>query len=120
MKKKVFWLRPVLFFAALLLIIASCATEDVTRAPDLEQQNGIKSSIVSLERLKTMPGVVEKIADVKHASKKYGRLINDTINNFIINTDNVLLIENGNYQSLTFPITRDEPSGTVENLFLHP
>lgn len=42
----------------------------------------------------------------------------DSVNNFTVETDEVLLLEYANLHSLTFPIHRNEPNGLLENLVL--
>jgi len=66
-----------------------------------------------------MPGVMDKLNSfTRRGSNK--KLVSSGKYKFSVDTEKVLLLEKGNYKSLTFSILRDGPSNKFENLFLHP
>ncbi|MCW1147044.1 hypothetical protein [Flavobacterium lacisediminis] len=107
-------LKKIIPFAFILIafIIFSCS-EDYEIHEHNHNHSKIKVKPISINNVITNQKAFEKLTNPKSRFKTNSssdRIINDTINNFSIETDNGIFIEDGNYNSYTFKITR--PNGS--------
>ena len=119
-KKKFFAFKKLSALLLLFGTIIACTNEEFI--DKLENSNNFKKSKVNLEELKKLkPNAAKKIIGVKNKNVD-SRLIHDNLNNFSFDTDNMLLIENGNKYWLTTRIIRDTlvENSLIENLLLSP
>jgi len=117
MKYRVKLLLP--FLCAILLV--ACEKDDTASSGEKDLHiHGLKEKHISMKDLKAMPKAIEALEKVlqKKSKAKNNKNAYDPDNDFFINTDSILLIENGSYSSLTFPIFRLEDKGVLENLVL--
>ena len=102
-----------------LFLFYNCATEESVNT--VTETNELKSRLISLDELKQMPMVMNKLNEInQQQTEANARTLNSAKYKFSINTERVLLIERGDYRSLTFPVVRDSANGYMENIFLHP
>lgn len=121
MKKK----HSVFYFFALItasfLFITGCNDDDFHEHK--YEKPGIKSSKLTSSDLQKYPNAIAVIGKVKKKiftplDVTTNKVVIDSLNNFTIETDEILLLEYANLHSLTFPIHRNEPNGLLENLVL--
>lgn len=115
-KKKNFFLYFV--FSALFLT-TSCMKEDLEENDNESNKRIVKR--ITLEEFQKNKAAFAKYEQI--VTKKInvqGKMIYNELYDFYIDTNSILYIENGNYNSMTFPIYRDENAENIhENLFLH-
>ena len=115
-KKKNFFLYFV--FSALFLT-SSCMKEDFEENESQSSKRIVKR--ITLDEFRKNKAAFAKYEQI--ASKKgnvQGKMVYNELYDFYIDTNSILYIENGNYNSMTFPIYRDENTENIhENLFLH-
>ena len=93
-------------------VIFSCS-EDYEVHDHNHNESKIKVKSITIQDISTNARALEKLTNPKSRFKtnsSMDRIINDTINNFSIETDYGLYIEEGDYHSYTFKITR--PNGS--------
>ena len=93
-------------------VIFSCS-EDYEVHDHNHNESKIKVKPITIKDVSTNARALEKLTNPKSRFKTNSstdRIINDTINNFSIDTDYGLYIEDGDYHSYTFKITR--PNGS--------
>ena len=93
-------------------VIFSCS-EDYEVHDHNHNESKIKVKPITIQDVSTNARALEKLTNPKSRFKtnsSMDRIINDTINNFSIDTDYGLYIEDGDYHSYTFKITR--PNGS--------
>ena len=93
-------------------VIFSCS-EDYEVHDHNHNESKIKVKPITIQDVSTNARALEKLTNPKSRFKtnsSMDRIINDTINNFSIDTDYGLYIEEGDYHSYTFKITR--PNGS--------
>lgn len=104
------------------IIITSCEydIDDNSENHQHHKKNEFKMSKITLDDVKQNPEALSKLTNtkkVKSLSKINHKIINDTINNFSIDTEIGTFIESDNYHSYTFKVFR--PNGSIyllENL----
>ena len=111
----------LLFITAILL--GSCEKDESNTQKN--ETNKITRKKISLAELKNHEKNFSKFGEVSQKTRRdiNNRLVIDTLYNFIIDTDNMILNQYENYTSVTAPIfrTNNQNSNTnvVENLFIH-
>lgn len=109
----------------ILLAITSCQKDDDLVAPTSKklESNILKVTPISLKELKQNTLVYNKITDSKskfNITNSTSKIINDNTNNFSINTDTGIYIENGYHHSYTFEVERlNGANYLLENLVLN-
>ena len=119
-KKKFISLIKMSTLLLLFGLFIACTNEEFI--DKLENSNNYKKTKVNLEELKKLkPKAANKISGIKNKSINE-RIIHDNLNHFSFDTDNMLLIENGNKYWLTTRIIRDTlvENSLTENLVLSP
>lgn len=111
MKHKLKKIIPSAFFL-IAFIIFSCS-EDYEIHDHNHNHSKIKVKPISINDVISNQKAFEKLTNPKSRFKtnsSFNRIINDTVNNFSIETENGIFIEDGDYHSYTFKITR--PNGS--------
>lgn len=121
--KKVFK-RIVLFVTAIfLLFMFSCSEESSVETIQTETKiHVIKKSNLSLDKIKEkaiLLNTINALSLKQEEYKKSTKLVYDSINEFYIDTDNIILQEGDLGKSYTFSIIRENKSPYVENLTIH-
>ncbi|MFL9844742.1 hypothetical protein [Flavobacterium rhizosphaerae] len=126
MKKNLLRLtKPLISIFIFIILLNSCENDDSLKTNQIVNvdSNGVSSKIISLKDIEGIPGLMDKISQIKslrNQSNSNQRIIDNKEFDFIIDTDSVLLVQKGSYHSLSFPVYRDEDNHLQENLFLHP
>jgi hypothetical protein len=103
-------------FMGILLTFTACQEDDIefTR----EKSGTVTSRLINYDELKAMPKAMAKLQKIKE--EKLKKSVYNERYDFTVDTTEVLLIEIGDYHSLTFSIIRDSTyDDTVENLVLN-
>ena len=111
-----------LLFSFFLILFMSCQQDDSKTGQSEENiyDYGLKEKFISYNDLQNMPEALKIVNSIKEkrVSDKNERVVYDSIYDFFINTDRILMMENGRYHSLTFPIFRLPDNNFTENLVL--
>jgi hypothetical protein len=108
----------LLFITAMLL--GSCEKDESNTQKN--ETNKITRKKISLAELKNHEKIFSKFEEVSKKTNTdiNNRLVIDTLYNFIIDTENMILNQYENYTSITAPIFRiNNNKEVVENLFIH-
>lgn len=118
MKQKLKTISKLLTFF-LLIIASSCQTENDFVENDSNPKE-YKMKRINFEELKNTPKAYSTVQKMQNAQEnmKHSRAIYDSINDFIINTDNISVTELGNNQWYTFSVSRTYSTDKKENLVL--
>lgn len=118
MKQKIN-LISIFLTISFLLSLTSCQVEEETIAGKNSNQS-FKIKRISEKEIKNFPEALEKIKDIDNLKfrKTSQKIVNDTVLNILIDTNEAVLIEGENYTSLTFPVFRDN-SNDFENLVVY-
>lgn len=109
-------MRSWLLCVTILPFLVNCSSEE---SLTLERNaDEVKARLITFEELQGMPKAMEKLNSL--TVRKNKRLAYSSKYDFTVDTDKILLVEKGAYQSLSFPVYWDKENGYVENLFLHP
>lgn len=103
-----------------LLTTMSCQIEEDTIASQTTNTS-FKVKRINETEISNFPKALEKIKAINSSSKSKrttSKIVNDTILDIIIDTNEAILIEDENYTSLTFPIFRSN-SNDFENLVVY-
>lgn len=65
-----------------------------------------------------MPKAYKKFNEIHEGKALHGKMIYDSINNFIVNTSTIFITAGNNINAITFKVERSLPNGFVENLVL--
>lgn len=113
MKKHI--LKVLLLCCAMLLL--NCQNDDRQFEEEATQLPIFKE--IGFEELQRFPKAVEKIQNLGlRGDNLHSRTVYDSVNNFTIHTDKILLVEFNDYHWITFPISRDYPTDATENIIL--
>ncbi|MDR6157965.1 hypothetical protein QF023_001481 [Chryseobacterium sp. SLBN-27] len=118
MMKKISWLFLLTVF--LTFFLHSCRTEDLLQEERYGKQ-AVKVSVIEKQQLLTESHLLDKLS---HIQSKSGRSSiaksarENILKDAIIGTREVLLAEDGNNKTYTFPIYRTYLSDKIENLVL--
>lgn len=104
-------------FSCLFLFIACEPETFEEKEQDSDSNTSIFLKKLSLEELRQQHPVMEKLESIATDFRK-NKPESGSDYGFIVNTDEVVYIENGEQHSYTFLITRDDPISEVENLVL--
>ena len=119
------YLKLGILLFGISLAITGCQKDDdliVTTSEKLES-NILKIKSISFEELKQNTLVYNKITDSKskfNVTNSASKIVVDNTNNFSINTDAGIYIENGHHHSYTFEVERvNDVNYLLENLVLN-
>jgi len=100
------------------ILLLGCAVEDHENFQQKAHMR-LKKTYITLPELSEISGASEKLAEVQQKKERsLQRGVYDSINDFTINTDKILLMESEGYSSITFSLSRDYETSLVENLVL--
>lgn len=105
--------KSINFSLLLTLFVFFSCSEDNEINYHNHNESRIKVKQITIQDLSTNQKVLEKLTNPKsrfEINSSTNRIINDSINNFSIDTDFGLYIEDGDYHSYTFKIKR--PNGS--------
>lgn len=107
------------FVFSALFLTTSCMKEDLEENNTQSNKRIVKRiTLEEFQKNKAAFAKYEQIATKK--SNVQGKMVYNELYDFYVDTNSILYIENGNYNSMTFPIYRDENMENIhENLFLH-
>jgi uncharacterized membrane protein YgcG len=107
------------FVFSALFLTTSCMKEDLEENNSQSNKRIVKRiTLEEFQKNKAAFAKYEQIATKK--SNVQGKMVYNELYDFYVDTSSILYIENGNYNSMTFPIYRDESTENIhENLFLH-
>lgn len=119
MTQKTKQLKQFLTFTILAGFLFGCNADEESLSNLQNKNNHIMYKTVSLQSLEENKTVYSKLTKPKKNVKNpvdltSGRIIKDTINNFYIDSNKGIFIQNGNYHSYTFKINR--PNGSLYSL----
>ncbi|WP_283637546.1 hypothetical protein [Aquaticitalea lipolytica] len=102
----------------ILFLVTNCENEPIKEIHAITKPS-FKTSKINLSNFKNKDKVFKKLNDVsKNTTNLQNRTVYDSINNFFVNTESVILIEYEEYHWLTFNIERDYETNLLENLIL--
>lgn len=126
-EKKIVWNQSIrkknnffLYFVfSALFLTTSCMKEDLEENNTQSNKRIVKRiTLEEFQKNKAAYAKYEQIATKK--SNVQGKMVYNELYDFYVDTNSIIYIENGNYNSMTFPIYRDENTENIhENLFLH-
>lgn len=120
MKQKLKSLRHFLFAGMAIAIALSCSKEVYEDSPHEASTEGLKIRHIKFGEFKSNSQAYEKYALYEQTKqrKATSRMIEDTVYNYIINTDQGKYIEDGAYNSYTFPVSKADisPDSKIENV----
>lgn len=125
MKKKLKQITKTLLLY-LIVFFTSCNKDELYEADNLSKAKAT-SRYVTFNELKKNQKAFREFQEVENkislakTSNQAGlssRLVYLSQYNFSIDTDKILLIENGDYKSYTFPVYRDDETEKTENLVI--
>ena len=106
-----------------LLFMFSCSEESSVETIQTETKiHVIKKSNLSLDKIKEksiLLTTINALSLKQEEYKKSSKLVYDSINEFYIDTDNIILQEGDLGKSYTFSIIRENESPYIENLTIH-
>lgn len=106
------------FVFSALFLTTSCMKEDLENNSQSNKRIVKRITLEEFQKNKAAFAKYEQIATKK--SNVQGKMVYNELYDFYVDTSSILYIENGNYNSMTFPIYRDESTENIhENLFLH-
>lgn len=106
-----------LLIAALLLSVVGCQSDD-NFLNETSSKSKILKRHISFEEFGQNRSAMAKFNDLSLTSAN-ARMVNDSLNNFRYDTDNIIYLANGEVHSYIIPIFRDEITDYVENVVLH-
>ena len=111
----------ILFILSSLYSLISC-NDDELHEYNHGAKTGIKSSKITFNEFKKHCKAFNLITDLNKKQSESNSILNkiveDTINNFTIETQEGLYLQYANLHSFTFPIHREEDNDKLENLVL--
>ena len=125
MKQKMKPFIKILILSFFITLFTGCS-EDVYETKNNNSQK-LKYRFLNVNELKNNLLVLNKLQEVEQknslaknqkSSKTTERLVYLNEYNFTIDTDNILMVENGDYKTYTFAIYRDEETNKTENLVI--
>lgn len=112
-------LKITFFFVSIIALLTGCQAESIATEQSIHDY-GMSQKYISLEEMKandgaytTLKKIIENSDISRTARSKYYEDYN-----FFVNTDKILFIEHGDYNSYTFPVFRLPDNGKTENLVL--
>jgi hypothetical protein len=95
----------------------SCEKENIEIDKNIPSKFIIKKILKS--EINSVKGLNNKLQQaIQTNNNLQGRIVNDSLYNFSINTDLATFIDNGEYQTYTFEVYRNDGDGKLENLIL--
>lgn len=95
----------------------SCEKENIEIDKNIPSKFIIKKIYKS--EINSVKGLNNKLQQaIQTNNNLQGRIVNDSLYNFSINTDLATYIDNGEYQTYTFEVYRNNGNGKLENLIL--
>lgn len=118
MKQKNSKFRLLFPLTLLLLLLFSCQTEeDVIIENDKNQYTFKKLSQKEIQQNKELNIKFDQIQKLKESNLR-NKMVYDSLNNFSINTQEVIYIMKENFHSYTLPVYRNQNSNSLENLVI--
>lgn len=106
-------------FLSLFALFLSCRNEYLVN-DDFKNQKTITARQIRFEELRQIPDLIGKISEIKKSENlSTGKIYSDSVNDFSVNTDYCLFIEDENQnKTYTFKIERNPTSPLFKNLVL--
>lgn len=110
----------VFYLLCILLIFGMSSCEKELYEDGITNNKEFKMRRITLEELKNIPNAFKKFRSIDNLqkNKSKSKLIYDSINDFTIDTDKIVMCEKDGQYTLTFPISRSYETDKVENLVL--
>lgn len=113
-------LQKSLFLLTIIFIFGLFGCEKDLYEDQITNKKEFKMRRITLEELQNIPNAFKKFQSIDdlQRNKAKSKLIYDSINDFTIDTDKIVIYEKDGQYSITFPISRSYESDKVENLVL--
>jgi len=106
---------------ALAFVVFGCRQEN-SLIENEQQSKNLKISVLEYDQVQSQKSLINKISDLESKVFKKGmaaKSVQDSLfDGAIIETNKILLIEDGDQKTYTFPVSRIYPNNKIENLVL--
>ena len=115
-------LKTVLLFVFTILFLQGCRNESLIENKQESITNKKIIKILNAEEVEREKSLISEVNLLKKKvfkqHKSTSRSDNSSLDNAIIETEKVLLVEDGEKKTYTFPVSRTYPNSMIENLVL--